>query len=160
MSYIRLAKFEDKESILSLYHSLIGTPGCTWSIEYPSDDDIEHDIHNGYLYCLCDDNDIVVAVAVAGTDNELDQISWKDNMKNPCVLSRVGVKQSMHNKGLGYRIVKYVIEDVKKRGYDGIRLLVSKTNPSAIALYEKLHFNRSGETRMFDSFWYCYHMIF
>jgi ribosomal protein S18 acetylase RimI-like enzyme len=82
------------------------------------------------------------------------------NMNNLCVVSRVGVKPSLHNLGLGQMIVKYVIEDVEKRGYDGIIMLVSKTNPSAIAMYEKLKFNWCGESRMYDNDWFIYKMLF
>lgn len=160
MSYIRLAENEDKESILSLYQSLIGTPGCAWSKEYPTIAEVQYDIENSSLYCLCGDNNSIVAAAAAGNYDELGHLSWDTNMKNPCELARVGVKRSMHNRGLGYTIVKYVIEDVKKRGFDGIRMLVSKTNPSALALYEKLDFRRCGETRMYDNDWFCYQMIF
>lgn len=32
---IRKAEETDKNQILALYHSLIGTEGCTWSLEYP-----------------------------------------------------------------------------------------------------------------------------
>ncbi len=159
MSNIRLAKNEDKVSILGLYQSLIGTPGCTWSVEYPTISEIQHDIDNSSLYCICNDNGIIIAVASAENSDELSDLSWDERVKNPCELARVGVKQSMQNHGLGYTIVGYVINDVKKRGFDGIHMLVSKTNPSALALYEKLNFHRCGETIMYNRDWYCYEMV-
>lgn len=64
MSYIRFAKNEDKEEILSLYHSLIGTTGCTWSKEYPTITEVEYDIKNSFLYCMCDENGTIIAVAM------------------------------------------------------------------------------------------------
>jgi ribosomal protein S18 acetylase RimI-like enzyme len=159
MSYIRLAKNKDKESILSLYQSLIGISGCTWSMKYPYIEEVQHDIENSSLYCICDNTDSILAVAAAGNDNELDHLLWNDKMKNPCELARVAVNQSKHNLGLGYAIVEYVIKDVKKRGFDGIRMLVSKSNPSALALYEKFNFHRCGETRMYDIEFFCYEMV-
>lgn len=159
MSYIRLAKNDDIESIFSIYKSLIGTPGCSWSIDYPTIADVQYDIDNNSLYCMCDDNGNIVAAAAAGTFSGLKQLIWNNKMKNPCELARVGVMQSMQNKGIGYAIIKHVINDVKTRGYDGILMLVSKTNTSALALYEKLGFIRYGEARMYDNDWYCYEMI-
>lgn len=159
MSYFRLAKVEDITTILSLYQSLIGTPGCTWSIEYPTIMDIKHDIDNHSLYCMCGEDDSIIAVAAAGNDDELCHLSWDERMKNPCELARVGVKRSMQNHGLGYAIVEHVINDVKRRGFDGIRMLVSKTNPSALALYGKLNFHRCSETKMYNKDWYCYEMV-
>jgi diamine N-acetyltransferase len=159
MSYFRLAENNDIEAILSLYQSLIGAPGCKWSIEYPTTMHIQHDINDRSLYCMCDDNESIIAVASAGNNDELCHLSWDERMKKPCELARVGVKRSMQNNGLGYAIVDYVISDVKKRGFNGIRMLVSKTNPSALALYEKLNFHRCGETIMYNIDWYCYEMV-
>jgi ribosomal protein S18 acetylase RimI-like enzyme len=82
------------------------------------------------------------------------------NMNNLCVLSRVGVKPTLHNLGLGQMLVRHVIEDVEKQGYEGIILLVSKTNPSAITMYEKLNFIYCGESLMYDIDWFIYKMIF
>ncbi len=159
MSYIRLAKNEDRESILNLYQELIGTPGCAWSTEYPTIVELQRDIDNNSAYCMSDDNECIIAVASAGNDYELDHLIWNTRMKNPCELARVGVKRSMQNQGLGYKLIEYVIKDVKKRGFDGIRMLVSKTNPSALALYEKLNFHRCGETGMYNIDWFCYEMV-
>ena len=160
MSYIRLAIKEDKEEILSFYHSLIGTKGCTWSKEYPTITEVEYDIKNSFLYCMCDENGTIIAVATAGIDDEMDWLMQVANMNNLCVLSRVGVKPTLHNLGLGQMLVRHVIEDVEKQGYEGIILLVSKTNPSAIAMYEKLNFIFCGESMMYDIDWFIYKMIF
>lgn len=160
MSYIRFAKNEDKEEILSLYHSLIGTVGCTWSKEYPTITEVEHDIKNSFLYCMCDENGTIIAVATAGIDDEMDWLMQVDNMHNLCVLSRVGVKPILHNLGLGQMLVKHVMEDVEKQGYEGIIMLVSKTNPSAIAMYEKSNFIFCGESMMYDIDWFIYKKIF
>lgn len=160
MSYIRFAKEEDKEEILSLYHSLIGTSGCTWSKEYPTITEIEYDIKNGFLYCMCDENGTIIAVATAGIDDEMDWLMQVANMNNLCILSRVGVKPTLHNLGLGQMLVKHVIEVVEKQGYEGIIMLVSKTNPSAIAMYEKLNFIFCGESMMYDIDWFIYKLIF
>lgn len=160
MSYIRLAKNEDKGEILSLYHSLIGTTGCTWSKEYPTITEIDYDIENSFLYCMCDENGTIIAVATAGIDDDMDWLMQVANMNNLCVLSRVGVKPILHNLGLGQMLVKYVIEDVEKQGYEGIIMLVSKTNPSAIAMYEKLNFIFCGESMMYDNDWFIYKLIF
>jgi ribosomal protein S18 acetylase RimI-like enzyme len=154
-----MASNKDKESIISLYESLIGIPGCTWSNEYPTIREVQYDIDNSSLYCLLDDNESIIAVASAGKYDELEGLLWNKRIKNYCELARVGVKKSMHNKGFGCTILEYVIKDVRKRGFDGIRMLVSKTNPSALALYEKLNFKRCGETKMYGIDFFCYEMV-
>ena len=57
-------------------------------------------------------------------------------------------------------ILQHVIEVIKEDGFDGIRILVSKTNPAALALYEKNGFKKRGETVKFEMDWFCYQLKF
>jgi hypothetical protein len=68
-----LAKHDDFSEIMDLYHSLMGTPGCTWHSHYPNRDIVVSDIENDSLYVLRD-NDRIIAVAAAGVSDELDAL--------------------------------------------------------------------------------------
>ena len=152
-----LANPKDISAILDLYHSLIGTQGCTWNSEYPNEDIVNQDIINNSLYLLKEKNKII-SVAAAGVSDELIKLPW--STKNPCDLARIGVLFSMQGKGIGTIMLNKVIDAIKKRGFDGIRFLVGKNNPSALALYNKNGFTICGETNMYDIDFYCYEMIF
>lgn len=152
-----LAKDSDLSEIMGLYHSIIGTPGCTWSLDYPNKENAESDIRRNSLYILKYD-DKIVAVAAAGSFNELDHLHWK--MKKPCELARIGVIPTMQKQGVGTIILQYVINSMKRKNFDGIRMLVSKTNSAALALYNKNGFEMCGETFMFGIDFYCYQMTF
>ena len=52
---------DDAFGILDFYHSLIGTPGCTWNLDYPDEEIVNQDIFNKSLYLLKEDNEIVSA---------------------------------------------------------------------------------------------------
>ena len=39
-----LANMNDASEIMDIYHSLIGTQGCTWSLEYPDNATVQSDI--------------------------------------------------------------------------------------------------------------------
>jgi Sortase and related acyltransferases len=153
----RLANTNDIPEIVDIYHSNVGTPGCTWDFDYPCLETAEADIINKSLYIL-ETNGRIIAVASAGSFNELDHLPWE--LKNPCELARIGVVPDMHNRGIGSIILKNIISAVKERGYDGIRMLVSKTNFAALAMYNKNGFSKCGETFMFDIDFYCYQIIF
>jgi L-amino acid N-acyltransferase YncA len=45
----QLANHDDIPEIVSIYHSLVGTPGCTWDSDYPSKETAENDINNDWL---------------------------------------------------------------------------------------------------------------
>jgi len=155
---IKLAKNEDMESIKKLYNSLIGIQGCSWSTEYPTIVDVQNDIFNNSLYCLCDSTGVIVAVATVEYDCKLNQPLWSGDVINHCELARVGVNPELHNQGLGRLIIENIINDLKKRKFDGIRLLVGKTNYSALSLYKKFNFQCCGEIKMYNIDWYCYEL--
>lgn len=157
-----LASGKDADEILQLYHSLIGTPGCTWHMDYPAMENIRDDIAAASLYCLRDEHGSIVAVASAGKSDELehDHIPWDNCMKNPCDLARVGTLPTLQRKGLGTLIMTHLLQDVQKRGFDGIRMLVSKTNPAALKLYGKTGFTCCGEILMYGVDFYCFELVF
>ena len=85
-------------------------------------------------------------------------MQWKP--KNPCELARIGVNPVFQNQGIGTIILQHIITAMKEKGFDGMRFIVSKTNPAALALYDKNGFERCGEAFVFDIDWYCYQMKF
>jgi ribosomal protein S18 acetylase RimI-like enzyme len=129
-----LANYGDIPNIVGIYDSLIGTPGCTWNAEYPSIETAESDIERKSLYILKSKEDII-AIVSAGSFDELGHLKWKP--KNPCELARIGVIPSMQKQGIGTAILHNVISAMMEKGYDGIRMIVSKNNPAALALYNK-----------------------
>jgi ribosomal protein S18 acetylase RimI-like enzyme len=152
-----LATREDIPAIVSIYRSLVGTPGCTWDYEYPSRETAETDTARQELFVLKKGGSIV-AVTSAGDFGELADLTWKS--QNPCELARIAVPLNLQNQGIGTLILRHVIEAVKAKGFDGIRMLVAKTNFSALALYEKNGFERCGEVFRFNHDYYCYEIQF
>ena len=153
----QLASIDELDDIVSIYHRLIGTPGCTWSLDYPSKETAENDIKNECLYTLKKD-DKIIAVASVGDFDELGDLQWK--AKKPCELARIGVDPSFQKQGIGSIMLENLIRMAKEKGYDGIRILVSKTNEPALALYEKNGFERCGQVFRFDIDFYCYQITF
>lgn len=152
-----LATRDDVPEIVSIYRSLIGTPGCTWDEGYPSEETAEHDINNGWLY-IFKKQDKIVGVASIGDFGELSDLKWKP--KNPCELARIGVHPEFQQQGIGTLMLQYCFETAKKQGFDGIRILVAKTNTPALALYEKNGFELCGEVFRFNIDFYCYQTTF
>ena len=152
-----LASYDDIPEIVAIYHSLIGTPGCTWDLDYPSRESAESDYQSKSLYVLKKDGKIVAA-ASAGDFNELGHLRWTP--EHPCELARIGVTPSMQKQGIGTALLQNVMKTMREKGFDGIRMLVSKTNPAALALYEKNGFSKCGEVFMYDIDFYCYEIKF
>ncbi|WP_010249788.1 GNAT family N-acetyltransferase [Acetivibrio cellulolyticus] len=152
-----LASYDEISQIMDIYHSLIGTPGCTWSLDYPNRETAESDIDSKSLYVL-KKNGLIIAITSLGEFNELEHLPW--TLKVPCELARIGVIPTMQKQGIGTTILKNIIKTAKEKGFDGIRMLVSKTNPAALALYDKNGFEKCGEVFMYNIDFYCYQMKF
>jgi ribosomal protein S18 acetylase RimI-like enzyme/SAM-dependent methyltransferase len=152
-----LASKENIPEIVSIYRSLVGTPGCTWDNEYPNRATANQDISRQELYLL-KNGDSIVAVASVGDFGELADLPWK--CKNPCELARIGVLQHLQNQGVGTKILRNVMEAAKAKGFDGVCMLVAKKNFAALSLYKKNGFKRCGEIHRFDHDFYCYEIKF
>ncbi|MDR1705128.1 MAG: GNAT family N-acetyltransferase [Clostridiales bacterium] len=148
-----LARPEDAAEVMALYRSLIGTPGCAWSENYPALEFVEADIAEDSLFVLRDKGRIIAAAA-AGAFEAPEGIECA--IDNPRELSRLGVLLNMQGRGIGGIILRHVIEAVRGRGFDGICLLASKDNPAALALYEKNGFMRRGEVFAYGVDFYYY----
>jgi ribosomal protein S18 acetylase RimI-like enzyme len=157
-----VANQENASKVLDFYRSLIGTLGCTWDLTYPNKEIVEQDINSKSLYLL-KESDEIISVAFAGVSDELNELKWFS--ENPCDLARIGVLSSRQNQGIGSIMLNKVANAVKERGFDGIRMLVSRNNISALALYDKngfskYGFSKYGETNMYGIDFYCYEMGF
>ena len=48
-------KREEADTVLKLYRSLLGTPYCVWTEEYPSEKEVEFDLSRDALFCMRDE---------------------------------------------------------------------------------------------------------
>lgn len=153
---IKLATEKNAEVILKLYHSLIGKDGCTWDFDYPSKVVVDNDINNESLYIVMD-NETIIGAASAGNHGELEGIDcYSKDMKNPYDLSRLAVKTEYQNRGIAKYLIGHIEKQVFRRGGDGVRLLVDKTNSHAKAVYDKMNYLCCGDCTMYDNDWYCF----
>lgn len=154
---IALAGPEDAAAVAALYRLAASSPGSAWCEEYPTASEAENDAARGALYCLWGEDGSLWGAATAGDPDEdaRDLPCWDPSAQNPCELCRVGIRPDLQGKGLAKQLVSYVLEDVKRRGRDSVRLLVSPENPAASALYPKLGFVLVGSCRLYDTDWHC-----
>lgn len=66
-------------------------------------------------------------------------------------ITNVAVDKDFRHGGIGIGIVKYLIDEGKKKGVESFILEVRKSNSPAISLYEKIGFETIGERKDFYS---------
>lgn len=147
----------DEKEVFLLYRSLLGTPGCTWNQDYPSLELVAGDIARGSLYCLRGPEGELWGAASAGEDDpDIRPLTcWNQAARHSCELARVGIRRDLQGKGLARELVLHILKDAPLRGFDTIRLLVSRENPAALALYRRLGFVTRGKVRMYGVDWLC-----
>lgn len=148
------AQKEDKEEILGLYRSAIGSVGCTWSEEYPSYEHTEGDLERGDLFCLkSKDGEVIGAISI-DADDMVDTLNcWTEGGAE---LSRLVVRESYQNRGIAGELLKGAMEVLKERGYSYVHFLVSKNHEKALRAYNKLGFDNVGESDLYEGDWWCY----
>lgn len=151
-------KPEETPTLLTFYQSMIGLPSCTWSDDYPTAEVLQIDIEHGGLFALRDESGNIVAAAAMQADEFMNTYPWTS--ENQLELSRVVVKKEYQHHGIGSILLSKLIERAKVDGYDGIRLLVAKCNPNAVAFYEKFGFHYCAEQFFFGYDFLFYELNF
>ncbi|MBO4782972.1 MAG: GNAT family N-acetyltransferase [Lachnospiraceae bacterium] len=153
---IVLAKEEDRAEIMALYKAQIGREFCPWTDEYPSDVTIDFDLSRDALFVLKMDGRIKAAVSLE-EDEDVDNLSCWDATKAPeGELARIAVDPEEQSKGLGRIMLQFGMDELKRRGFKGIHMLVNKHNKKAIRCYSVFGFDVVGECSMYDQDFLCY----
>ena len=145
-------KREEADKVLKLYRSLLGTPYCVWTEEYPSEKEVEFDLSRDALFCMRDDAGNIAGVISIDDDPNVECLTcWSETMVPSAEVSRVGVCQEFQNQGIAGKLLKGVMEELKKRGYKAVHLLVAKDNVKALRSYDKLLLSEERPTAVLVS---------
>lgn len=146
----------DRAEILSLYKAQIGRENCPWTEDYPSSESIDFDLKRDALFVLKTDGKIKAAISLE-EDEDVDNLScWDKTLAPEGEVARVAVLPEAQNKGLGRIMMQYAMDELIRRGYKGIHILVNKHNIKAIRCYEVFGFNTVGECHMYEQDFLCY----
>lgn len=151
-----MATEEDRDEILSLYRAQIGREYCPWNEEYPSNEAIDWDLSRDALFVMKVNGKIKAAVSIE-EDEEADRLScWDKSLEPVGELARVAVLPEEQNKGLGRIMLQFGMDELKRRGFKGIHILVNKNNTKAIRCYAVFGFCMVGECYMYEQNFLCY----
>lgn len=151
-----MATEEDRDKILSLYRAQIGREYCPWDEEYPSNEAIDWDLSRDALFVMKVNGKIKAAVSIE-EDEEVNRLScWDKNLEPVGELARVAVLPEEQSKGLGRIMLQFGMDELKRRGFKGIHILVSKNNTKALRCYAVFGFRMVGECHMYEQDFLCY----
>lgn len=151
-----LAQKEDADKILELYHSVLDTPYCRWSMEYPVMANIEDDLSRNGLFCIKVNDEIVSAISIDNDDEVAALSFWSEALQPSIEISRLCVRSDYQGQGLAGRMIEHIMDYARLNGIKSIHYLVSKHNILAQKAYSRLQFNLVGECSMYNDEYFCY----
>ena len=153
---IVLATEENRDEILALYQAQKGREYCAWSDDYPSNETIDFDFSRDALFILKRDGSIRAAISIEEDEDVARLPFWNKELAPEGELARVAVLPEEQNKGLGRIMMQFGMDELKRRGYRGIHMLVNRHNVKAIRSYAVFGFKVVGECHMFGQDFLCY----
>lgn len=146
---IRKASECDRDYILQLYREAVGTEGCVWDGNYPSENEINGDLSASTLYVYTDHESIIAAVSVV-PENELDGLpEWSISDGSHCEIARVVVSQAYRGRGIAAAMLGELFNVLRSQGKKSVHILAAKNNLPALSLYKRLGFVFLEEHFMF-----------
>lgn len=153
---IIMATEADRDKLLALYKSQLGREFCPWDEDYPSNESIDYDLSRDAVFVMKMDGRIVAAVSLE-EDEAVDRLDcWDPDMQPVGELARVAVLPQEQSRGLGRIMLQFGMDELKRRGYKGIHMLVNKYNTKAIRCYAVFGFRVVGECYMYEQDYLCY----
>lgn len=145
---LRKATEADGAAVLEMYRSAIGSEGCVWDENYPTDREISADLAAGTLYVLDLGGELAGAVSIL-PENELDELDFWQETDSFCEIARVVISAKFRGKGLSSVMVGKLADLLKAQGVRSIHLLVAQDNFIARRTYKSLGFQFCGNCFMF-----------
>ena len=153
---LRPARREELAFVMQMYNDARSFDGCAWDDDYPDGDILNDDFLSGRLYVFVSKNKIIGAISVLFDENLEEFECWKIQSARSVEFARVVISKECVGQGYGTKMVSETLELLKRMEYDSVRILVSPSNPSAIAVYKKLGFDfLRVESFPYGDFWLC-----
>ena len=110
------------------------------------------------MFVYKSDNKIYGAVSI-DEDEEVNKLPcWKKNLEPEAEFARICVLPDSQQKGIGRKLVEFLHEELKRRGFRGVHIIVNKFNPKALHLYDSFGYKNVGECSMYEQDFFCYEM--
>ena len=152
---LRKAKQEELPAILKMYRSVLGKPGCNWTVTYPNEVTLYDDFNTGNLYVLCKGKIIIGAGSIV-PKNELDDWNGWYYREHVREIARIVITPAYQGKGYGKQLVAKLCRQLDNMGCQAVHLLVSSENRTAQTMYQKNGFRSKGQCSRYDHTYYAY----
>jgi len=104
------------------------------------------DLNKGNIY-LYKKNSVTLGMITLEVDAnaEYKSISWNEESSKPLIAHRLAVHPNWKNQGIENEILQFIEQFAHLKGYTSIRIDAFAENIEAIAVYNKLHYQETGQ---------------
>lgn len=143
---LRKAEMSDLIQLKAVFTEIVEemTRSCNgriWNDYYPCEL-FEDDIKRNELYVLTDNDIIVSAFVLCGTNEAENYIEWEDKNAKVLYIDRFGVNVNYQHQGIAGKMLQLASDIGRENGAEYLRLFVVDRNLPAVNLYIKNGFNR------------------
>ena len=127
-----------------------------WDEIYPDEATLQRDIEKQHLHVIRVNGEIAGMVTINDEQPpEYKNVQWKYSGK-ALVVHRLTIAPSRQRLGLATCLMRFAGEMAERRGYDTIRLDAFTKNPGAIALYERLGYEKAWTVQFRKGPFHCF----
>ena len=143
---IEMASAADRDEVMALYQLQKGREFCPWTEAYPAPENFEDDIAHDALFVLRTSAGRIVGTVSIERDPDVDVL--------PCWTP--ALQPAGETARLARRLVAFIMEELARRGYRSIHLIVNSRNEKALRSYAAFSFDTVGECDMYNQHFLCF----
>lgn len=154
---IVMATAADTDAVLRLYREQVGREFCFWNEYYPGLDTVEFDLSRDSLFVMKNEKGEIIAAISAEADEDVDRLDcWDPSLQPAGEFARLAVSPACQNRGVARKMVAYMLDVLKARGFRSVHILVNRDNLKAVRCYAHFGFREAGRCEMYDQHFLCY----
>ena len=147
----------DTDAVLRLYRAQLGRDFCFWDETYPGPETVAFDLSRDSLFVMRNEAGEIVAAISAEEDEAVDRLDcWTPSLQPGGEFARLAVAPDCQNQGLARKMVAYILEVLKARGFKSAHILVNRDNIKALRCYAPFGFAAKGECDLYSQRFICY----
>ena len=162
MYIFRKALLADENYILSIYKAVKekgkvdGT--SDWNEDYPNKEILKEDLKKEQAYVLISNEDVIAAITMIEEDEPgIQTMPW--TKARACFLARLCVSPEYQGRGIGEKMMKYISECAKEKGFEATHHLAAKVNEAANRLYVRMGYRNLGPIHLYETDFNAYEML-
>ena len=146
---LQKADISDIPALDDICRAAAKTPGSTWDDEYPNTEILTQDAQIGTLFKIMADGK-TAGLLMLGKGGELSVLDDASDGAHPFDFARFGIHPQYQGAGVGSRALALALDFARTCGASCVRILVSPTNPAALAVYRKAGFEEIRPVHLWE----------